>query len=175
MLPPNQPIRSRPMRIRGNLKLLGALTLMCGMLGACKPSVVCHAFHPVADAGWRQDDTLDFLFSLPDTMALYAVSVELRHRLDFPYTNLPVSVTIATIADSVLWRDTLFMPVADAQGNWVGRGWGNLRTTSSRPISLSMRQTDTLQLILLPALADSLLPGVNDVGVCVERLGQSLD
>ena len=160
------------MRIRGNLKLLGALPLVCGMLGACKPSVVCHAFHPVADAGWRQDDTLDFLFSLPDTMALYAVSVELRHRLDFPYTDLPVSVTIATIADSVLWRDTLFMPVADAQGNWVGRGWGDLRTTCSSDIALPVGKKDTLQLLLLPAWTDSLLVGVNDIGVCIQSFAE---
>ena len=103
------------------------MTLWCGVLGACNSEDVYHVFHPVAETGWERDDTLRFLFNLPDTTASYAFSVELRHRLDFPYTDLPVDMTLATAHDSILWRDTLSIPVADVWGNWVGKGWGDLR------------------------------------------------
>ena len=109
------------MKIRFNLKLFGVMTLWCGVLGACNSEDVYHVFHPVAETGWERDDTLRFLFNLPDTTASYAFSVELRHRLDFPYTDLPVDMTLATAHDSILWRDTLSIPVADVWGNWVGR------------------------------------------------------
>ena len=98
------------------------MTLWCGVLGACNSEDVYHVFHPVAETGWERDDTLRFLFNLPDTTASYAFSVELRHRLDFPYTDLPVDMTLATAHDSILWRDTLSIPVADVWGNWVGKG-----------------------------------------------------
>ena len=161
------------MKIRFNLKLFGVMTLWCGVLGACNSQDVYHVFHPVAETGWERDDTLRFLFNLPDTTVSYAFSVELRHRLDFPYTDLPVDMTLATAHDSILWRDTLSIPVADVWGNWVGKGWGDLRTVSSPVVFLSVGRKDTLQLHLQPALADSLLPGVNDVGVYVRRMGET--
>lgn len=160
------------MRIRRNLKLFGPITLWCGILLSCQPGAVYHAFHSVSEAGWRQEDTLRFSFNLPDSTALYALSIELRHRLDFPYTELPVDMTLTTSTDSVIWRDTLVIPVTDVRGNWVGRGWGDLRTTCSPNIALPVGKKDTLQLLLLPAWTDSLLVGVNDIGVCIQSFAE---
>lgn len=139
-------------------------------LCACQPGVVFHAFRSVPTTGWRADDTLCFYLALPDSTATYILSVELRHQLDYPYTDLPVSITASTASDSILSADTLCIPVADGQGNRTGIGWGDLRVTVSPPLRLSAGGSDTLQLTLRPALGDSILPGVNDVGICIEKI-----
>lgn len=148
---------------------------LCGMLCACSPGVAYHTFHPVPPTGWKQGDTLRYSFGLPDSTGTYALTVELRHHQDFPYQDLPVGVQVSTLADSVWRQDTLLVPIADGQGNWKGVGGGGLYTTAS-PSGIVLSATgwkDSLKVSLWPALPDSLLPGVSDVGVCVQRQGGS--
>ena len=59
----------------------------------------------------------------------------------------------------------LQIPVADAEGNWFGLGWGDLRVSTSPAVDLPPGIGDTCRIYLTSALPDSLLPGVNDVGV----------
>lgn len=147
-----------------------ALSAVCCIgLCACKPGVVFHAFHPVPATGWERNTPLHFSLVLPDSTASYALSVELRHHLNFPYTDLPVNITLATVSDSVILHDTLCIPVADKRGNRTGIGWGDLYITASSPLTLPAGWNDTLRLTLRPALKDSILPGVNDIGVCIEK------
>ena len=158
------------MRIRRSLKTSAWAVALGALLCACKPNTVYHSFHSVSATGWKRGDTLRFSFSLPDTTAAYALSIESRYHLSFPYTHLPIRITLSDASDAILLHDTLCLPIADEQGKRTGAGWGDLRSTFSPTLLLPTGLKDTLQLTLLPALADSLLPGINDVGVCIERL-----
>lgn len=158
------------MRTRLSLKTSALAVVLGTLLCACTPNTVYHSFHSVSATGWKGGDTLRFSFSLPDTTTVYALSVESRYHLSFPYTHLPIRITLSDASDVILLHDTLCLPIADEQGRRTGTGWGDLRSTSSPALLMSTGLKDTLQLILLPVLADSLLPGINDIGVCIERL-----
>ena len=121
------------------------------LLYACKSDVVYHSFHSVSSTGWRGSDTLNFTFEKPDSTATYTLTVNLRYHTNFPYMSLPLCLSIA-----------------DEQGNQTGTGWGDLYLTSSTAITLPTGLTDSVRLSLLPVLPDSLLPGINDVGVCIK-------
>lgn len=157
------------MRIRPNLKLPGWGIMLLGLLlYACKSDVVYHSFHSVSSTGWRGSDTLNFIFEKPDSTATYTLTVNLRYHTNFPYMSLPIGLILTTSSDSVLLRDTLCLSIADEQGNQTGTGWGDLYLTSSTAITLPTGLTDSVRLSLLPVLPDSLLPGINDVGVCIK-------
>ena len=147
-------------------KLKKLLTVMPAalLLGACEPHVLYHAYRPLPKAEWGRTDTLRFEAVLPDPTATFRLSVELRHRTAFPYRTLPVRFTLA-VPGRLPVCDTLQIPVADAEGNWFGLGWGDLRVSTSPAVDLPPGIGDTCRISLTSALPDSLLPGVNDVGV----------
>lgn len=146
------------------LKRLWLLVPLAALLGACEPHVLYHAYRSMPSCGWVHTDTLHFEVVLPDSASPFRFSVELRHRTTFPYRELPVRYTLI-VPGRLPVCDTLLIPVADAEGNWFSEGWGDLRTTSSPVVTLPPGFGDTCRISLTSVLPDSLLPGVNDVGV----------
>lgn len=142
-----------------------ACLLIAGLLAACRPDVIFHSFHSVSPAGWERNDTLRFDVFLPDSAASYSLCVELRHRVSYPYCELPVVLTLTNDSLSTPFQDTVQLAVADDQGRWFGRGWGDLRTVASSFLSLPAGVKDSCRLTLTNLLPDSILSGVNDIGV----------
>lgn len=134
------------------------------LLGACGPHVLYHSYCSLPLAGWARTDTLRFEAVLPDTLAPFQLSIELRHRICFPYRALPVRFQLR-VPGRLPVCDTLSLPVADEESNWHSVGWGDLRTTASPAVTLPPGIGDTCHITLTAALPDSLLPGVNDVGI----------
>lgn len=147
-----------------SLKTLRWLVPLAVLLGACEPHVVYHAYRALPLAGWARTDTLHFEAVLPDTAAPFRLSAELRHRTAFPYRTLPVRFRLV-VPGRLPVADTLLIPVADAKSDWYSVGWGDLRTASSPAVTLPAGIGDTCRISLTFLLPDSLLPGVNDVGI----------
>ncbi len=146
-------------------RTLCAAALVTSLLAACRPSVAFHSFLPVSPAGMERDDTLRFDIPLPDSAAVYSLCVELRHRVSYPYCELPLLLVLTDDSLPPRLTDTVRMAVADGQGRWLGTGWGDLRTVSSSFIPLPAGMKDSCSITLNSLLPDSLLPGVSDVGI----------
>lgn len=83
------------------------------------------AFADIPTSGWRYDRPVDFE---PDTLLDSIVDrgrmlVSVRHGKDYLYRNLWLEVSYAD-TDSTRHADTLNIELADAMGNWHGRGMG---------------------------------------------------
>lgn len=147
-----------------NPKTLAACCLLAVLCGACRQQVAFHAYRSLPADGWARTDTVSFEAVLPDTVPAFLLSVELRHRTSYPYRSLPVQVTLE-VRGRLPVCDTVCLPVADSLGNWYGSGWGDLRTVASPSLSLPAGLGDTCRVSLVSLLPDSLLPGVNDMGI----------
>lgn len=147
-----------------NLKPFLILVWLAAFLGACESHVLYHDYRSMPSDGWARTDTLCFQAVLPDSAAPFRLSVELRHRTAFPYCELPVRFSL-TVPGRLPVCDTLLVPVADGESNWYSLGWGDLRTASSPVITLPPGIGDTCRICLTSVLPDSLLPGVNDIGI----------
>lgn len=149
-----------------SLKFLLGLALLALLGGACRQEVVFHAYRALPPEGWLRTDTVQFEAILPDTAPAFCLAVELRHRTSYPYLNLPLRLTLS-VRGRLPVCDTVCLHVADSLGNWHGAGWGDLRTVTSLPLRLPPGLGDTCLIRLVSLLPDSLLPGVNDMGVRV--------
>ena len=132
---------------------------------------VYYEYRAVDGLAWRQTDTLSFAVSLPDTgQADLGLWVEVRHRGDYPYRNLSIRMarTLTTPTDTVCQVDTLRLTLADAQGRWLGEGLANVFQRSFPAGRLHTMTPADLRFDLTPALPDSLLPGINDIGIRLE-------
>ncbi|MCF0256076.1 gliding motility lipoprotein GldH [Bacteroides heparinolyticus] len=156
---------TNPLKHR-NLRLKGIILLFVASLWtACDRQTVYHAFQPLPSKGWQRTDTLFFKAEVNDSLTLYRLSVEVRNRNNYPYQNLNLSVC-CTPPDSVpLPADTLQLTLADKTGAWQGNGWGGLYLTDFPAGNIRIGKPGTYLFKISHTLPDSILPGINDVGI----------
>lgn len=103
------------------MKHLLWIPLLCLLAGACSNSGEWSSFRSPEAAGWAYAHPLVFDSVPAGKSGTLVLSV--RHAASYPFSNLWVELS-ASRADSVLWRDTLDVCLADALGSWRGRGSG---------------------------------------------------
>lgn len=139
------------------------------LLGACNGQTVFHAFQSLPDRGWQRQDTVDFCVNVPDSFTAYWLQVEIRNNTDYPYQNLPLSVTTYNADTLLVSTDTLQLILANAQGKWTGKGWGGLYQTTISAGSVAIDKAGTYRFQIACTLPDSLLKGISDVGIRLDR------
>lgn len=121
--------------------------------------------------GWRPADTLAFEAGLPDTGSVcLTLWLEVRHRDDYPYRNLALRLkrTVQTAADTLVQADTLRLVLADSHGRRTGSGLANLFTVALPAATFCTSTPAHLRFAVTPALPDSLLQGISDIGLRLE-------
>ncbi len=134
--------------------------------GSCSDTV--HDFHTLPSEGWYKRSTETFAVAVPDSSARYNVSLHIRHDTRFRYQDLWLYVWYATPLSDTLLCDTVRVPVADPDGRWLGKGWGSLYQLSvplKNPLSVT---GDSARLSVRPAMKESYLDGITEVGVSLE-------
>lgn len=100
----------------------------CGVwLTACsKEKVVFEKTVDLKNATWTYADTLDFAFDIADTMALYDMTLQIRHRADYGFQNIYVQI-FTKFPTGERIAQPLNFDLADATGKWLGKGSGASR------------------------------------------------
>lgn len=158
-------------RNKGRHPAWTSLLLVTGALCACGgQNCVYHSYHSLPTSGWLREDTLLFEASVPDSQCYYKLFVEIRNRNNYPYQNLPLYIGYTPEADGALQpADTLPCLLADREGKWLGSGWGGLYQSAFFAGSIRIKQPGTYRFAISSLLPDSILPGINDIGIRLER------
>ena len=93
---------------------------------SCRRGVFYEDILPVKNETWSLNDTLHFAFDITDTMQYYTIYMDIRNSIDFGTQNLYLFMDTEDPRGTVN-RDTLEFLLADAHGNWVGKGNGRLK------------------------------------------------
>ena len=135
----------------------------------CDNKTVYHSFLHIPDTGWRKKDTLSFNIEIKDSMTYVHLSAEVRNLSNYPYKNAFLSIT-HNLQDSTIWKtDTLELTLADNEGKWLGKGWGNLYQTSLPIGTVMVIHPGKYAIRISHEMKDDSLLGINDVGVLVEK------
>ena len=89
------------------------------LLSACGPNYLYDETHLLPDEGWTYADTLDFSFSIEDTMALYNLYLEIEHTTNYSYQNL-YSQIYTRFPSGERISQTISLELADNTGAWQG-------------------------------------------------------
>lgn len=109
--------------------------LLSFILYACtQPQVTYHSFQSVDTNDWNPKDSLFFNVPIEQGGKLL-VEIELRHLANYPYTNVPLSVSYNLNDSTNFITDSISIEVADNEGHWKGVGLGAI-----------FQKTDTLLL-----------------------------
>jgi gliding motility-associated lipoprotein GldH len=139
---------------------------------ACTSNDVYFQYQPVAVKGWSKDSLYNFDIPITDTLATYNVYVNIRNRGEYPYQNLWVFLD-KTAPDKKESKDSIECYLADQRGKWLGSGIGSVM---EMPVlyqqNVRFKKAGTYHYKIGQGMRDSILNGINDIGMRVEKVGR---
>lgn len=150
------------------------LLLTCALLlfVGCNSNVFYSHSEPVSERGWSVDQQLLYSMNIVDTIQFYNFYVDLRITDDYPYSNFFFFINTRH-PDGATSRDTLECSLANPDGSWLGRSTG--RFVSSRYFlrkNVRFPQQGVYRFSVEHGMRDSVVVGIHDVGLHVEKVGQ---
>lgn len=137
---------------------------------ACSEKPFYEKYLPVSQQGWQLDSAAIFEVDIQDTTSTYAVLFNLRANDAYPYRNIYLFRSVWS-EDGLEYQDTAKVILADAYGKWLGEGIGELKTFTrpfrAQPLRFNKRGTYTFKFV--QGMRDTLLPGVEDVGLTIYK------
>jgi len=142
------------------------------MAVACTSNDVYFQYNPVALKGWSKDSLYGFDIPITDTTAVYNVYVNVRNRGEYPYQNLWLFLS-KTTPDKIMSKDSIECYLADQRGKWLGSGLGSIM---EMPVlyqqNVRFKTKGTYHYKIVHGMRDSILAGINDIGMRVEKVGR---
>ncbi|MCB9044353.1 MAG: gliding motility lipoprotein GldH [Chitinophagales bacterium] len=151
-----------------------ALGCVLFYFSACSPSNSWEESYRIdTKTGWIYTDTAHFAFDIADTAALYKLWVELRHNTEYPYANLWIKIN-TTYPSGEMASQQLDIPLADADGKWLGDGLGSvLQRNLLIQNRAKLPQEGTYTFDIVPYLRENPIPHILDIGLRLEKMTAS--
>lgn len=105
---------------------VGLLAVISLLVSSCHRDVYYEDIQSIEGETWNCGDTLHFQFDIEDTLQYYTIYMDIRNSVDFETQNLYLFMDSENPQGTVS-RDTLEFLLADAHGNWVGKGSNRLK------------------------------------------------
>lgn len=153
-----------------------AFLLMCAVVTACNDNMVFSEYKATDKGYWSKDQTYKFTFSNLDTLNPRNLFINIRNDDAFPYRNLFL-ITELNFPDGITVKDTLEYEMALPDGQWLGKGYGNIKENKlwyKENIVLNVKGVYTLELsqaMRKNGEVDGIenLIGITDVGFQIEK------
>ncbi len=143
-----------------------AFTLFASV--SCHNDAVYFKYQTIQGNGWNKDSTCGFDVQIDKPEHAYNVYVNTRNRGEYPYQNLWLFIKQIT-PDSIVTNDTIEFYLADEFGKWLGKGVGS---AFNMPVlyrqNFKFQQKGVYRFEIQHGMRDSVLVGLNDVGIKVE-------
>ena len=123
----------------------------------------------VAESGWYKNDYARFDMLIEDSINTYDFYLNLRHSVDYRFSNLFVFMN-TTYPNGNVSRDTIEFVLADKSGKWYGKGWGGLKDNSVllvKGIKFPLKGPYTFQ--FQHAMRVDTLKGISNIGINIEQ------
>lgn len=139
----------------------------------CNRNEIYFDYQPVPASGWNKDSLLTYNIDVKDTISRFNIYVHVRHYGNYPYQNLWLFLDYKGVKDSIPQRDTINFFLADEYGKWLGNGAGAVK---EMPVyfrqNVQFPDSGLYQIRIGQGMRDSVLVGINNVGVRIERIAE---
>jgi gliding motility-associated lipoprotein GldH len=159
---------------RSSLLKATALAALFIVAGACsRSSIDYYEFKNLKNNCWERTDTL--LFTIQDYRVKlnvpYKISIDLVNAGNYPYRNLWLYIQNDISYEDVFKKETIEYNLSDENGRWSGAGFGSLyQLPLVYKDTIIFRQERNYTFKILQAMSDDTLPGINKIGLRLERL-----
>lgn len=148
------------------------LALFTGLLlfSACQHDQTFQEYKSLDDYSWAYQDTLAFEVPVQDTTSAYALSLNLRNKINYPYRNIWVLISHKAPSGKVSTIKAEF-ELATKEGKWKGQGLGDLydhRFPVKNHIRLS--ETGKHQFYVTHLMRTDTLQGLMNLGLSLNKV-----
>jgi len=121
---------------------------------------------------WAQGDTLDFTFTIKDTLAIYNLYLEVKHSTAYDFQNLYTQIHTRFPSGERI-KELLSLELADKAGTWLGACSGE-RCVLKIPIQQGafFNQAGEYMLTVEQYMRVNPVKGVGSIGFMLEDTGQ---
>ncbi len=143
--------------------------IMLFIFSSCNSTVTFDDNISIDENGWYKNDFARFDLMIDDSNSTYNYYLNLRHTIDYRYSNLYVFMK-TTYPNGNISRDTIEFVLADKSGKWYGNGWGNIKDNSIllvEGIKFPLIGPYTFQ--IQQAMRVDTLKGISDIGIRIEQ------
>ncbi len=102
------------------------LLMLFLMVIACDHSTVFSEYNATTNGYWSKDQSFKFTFSHSDTISGQHMFINIRNDDTFPYRNLFIIAEL-NFPNGETIKDTLEYEMALPDGQWLGKGYGNIK------------------------------------------------
>jgi len=93
---------------------------------SCDRNMVYDQFNTINREGWTWSDVQEFDPMIGDTVSYYNIYLQIRHKGDYPVSNLYLFVHLTGPQNQAL-TDTVNLILAEPDGRWTGKGLGDMK------------------------------------------------
>ena len=141
------------------------------LLASCGKKVVLDELYSFKNLTWHMDSAIIAQWEPNDSEESVFMSMYIRHSTDYPYNNIYLFRSIES-TQGIEYTDTVNVALANPLGVWNGSGMSNLKTIEI-PIgkgAVRFRNDERYTLKIIQGMRDTLLYGIQDVGVQFEQI-----
>jgi gliding motility-associated lipoprotein GldH len=140
------------------------------VLASCGDKTVFDESTVLNASGWNKDSAAVFTVPVEDVNGQYRLLINVRNSGDYKSQNLWLFISYQR-PDKSIKKDTVECYLADNRGRWLGSGFGSLY---EMPIlyqaKMKFTQAGKYRFAIKHGMRDSLLTGINDIGLEVQQL-----
>lgn len=138
-------------------------------LHSCAGGALFDEFVSIPEGGWPADSLAVFRPTVEDTTKAYDVSLMVRNDNSYAFANIWLFVDIVS-PDGLTKRDTLECVLANADGSWLGAGWGSFYTARCPYLrGVTFRRPGPYTFRVIHGMRTENLQGIHDIGICIEE------
>jgi len=136
---------------------------------SCKSDKLYEEYKTIQSSGWEKDSVARFNVTIDKHYLSYNLSINVRNRGDYPYSNLWLFVDI-TAPDHTKISDTIEYQLALPNGKWIGKGTGGMYSTQF-PFreNVSFPSPGNYTISVRHAMRTNSLTGITDIGLAVKK------
>ncbi len=142
----------------------GSWIVLVLLLGACRSNVLYDQSMPI-DGRWWKNKAEQFEATVQDSLQLYDFYLNVRHNTSYRYSNLYLFLQ-TRFPNGNISRDTIEIVLANAEGKWLGKGWGDVREDHvllRKQLRFPLKGTYVFS--IWQAMRQDTLYGIQDVGI----------
>jgi gliding motility-associated lipoprotein GldH len=95
-------------------------------ISSCRPAPQYQEHYNIPNGQWASAFQPQFKFRVTDTAAAYQLFLLIRHTEAYPFSNIWINLDSKGPADSTFKKLRVEVPLAATNGQWLGRGMGEI-------------------------------------------------
>lgn len=155
--------------LKKTIRLTILFAILSAVLYSCNTNIIFDQNVSLPREGWYKNNAVSFNVKINDSLDTYNFKLNIRNTTDYRYSNLYIFL-ITELPNGNISRDTIECILANNEGEWIGKGWGNIKENDIVLKSgLRFPITGNYKFLLQQAMRVDTLKGINDIGLSLVR------